>query len=275
MKKVIVSALVLAMIAGVAWSLEGDDGQKLSGRHENLNIIGVDNPKKIDFDGVEAEHGVGHVIFVNLDGWSKINLVESGTDDAPGIAATECAVLDKNGTDNDGATFALPDPGLEPYVVDGDVTEDTITNYSIFVRPLGKPEGWARITTCAGIVDSALAEFLNADDIDVLNRDGHFGGVASIESTGQLLREKGQSVFTNQTAALLTIVLKVMVDYEDDGIWDATLYVRVPIYDDMLYGEYWEYENHGLKLLQVRIYRVGTDVSNYDDPTAWDSIPLP
>ena len=43
----------------------------------------------------------------------------------------------------------------------------------------------------------------------------------------------------------------------------------------MLENEYWEYDNHGLKLLQLRIYRVGTDVTNADDPAAWDLLDLP
>jgi len=46
-------------------------------------------------------------------------------------------------------------------------------------------------------------------------------------------------------------------------------YVRVPIFDDIIQGEYWEYDNNKLKLLQVRFYPVGTDVSLADDPGSW------
>jgi hypothetical protein len=274
---VLAGVMVLSLGGGVALAKPegiGDgivDGQVLNGQHYNLNIIGVKNAKSANMD----DNG-GHVIFVDLNGKSKINLVESGTADAPGTTADEFAVLDKNGTGGSGAVLALPDPDLDPYVVGGDMEGvDTISAYSIFVRPLGKPDGWAKITTCADVLESNLADFLDADAVKVLNKAADLGGVASIESTGQLLREKGKSIFTNQTAALLTIVLKVEVDYEDDGTVDETLYVRVPIFDDMLANEYWEYDNHGLKLLQVRIYRVGTDVSTADDPTAWDTLPLP
>lgn len=278
MKKLIAVSLAVVMVltlAGTAIAAApgiGDgvvDDAVLTGEHYNLNIIGVKNPKTADMTDSS-----GHVIFVALNGTSKINLVESGTAGAPGTAADEFAVLDKNGTDGNGAKLALPDPGLDPYVV-GDVGDaDTITNYSIFVRPLGKPDGYAKITTAAEVLEGPLAEFLSADDVDVLNSAGAFGGVLSIESTGQLLREKGQSVFTNQTAALLTIVLKVTILDADGNLID-TVYVRVPIFDDMLQNEYWQYENNGLKLLQVRIYRVGTDVSLADDPAAWDALPLP
>jgi hypothetical protein len=282
---VISAAMLLSLVPAVAFAHpegigEGTvDGAVLNGQHYNLNIIGVKNPKSVNMDDAG-----GGVIFVNLNGKSKINLVEGD----------DFAVLDKNGTDGDGATFQLPDPGIDPYVVPDEEGEgiwpegaDTITNYSIFVRALGSPQGnpYAKITTCADVVESNLMAFLNADDVEVLNEAAELGGVCSIESTGQLMREKGKSIFTNQTAALLTIVLKVEVymyqDVDEDPttpdelVLVDTIYVRVPIFDDMLQNEYWEYDNHGLKLLQVRIYRVGTDVSTADDPEAWDLLPLP
>jgi len=277
MKKVILTSLIVMMITVTAFAKApgiGDgvvDIDNLSGQHYNLNIIGVKNPKNTNMDD-----NSGHVIFVDLNGKSKIELVESGTDDAPGTDPDEFKVLDKNATDRSPGVLALPDPGIDPYVVGGDMTDiDTVTNYSIFVRALGSPKGkpYAKIATCAEVVESELIKFLGKDDIDVLNLAGAFGGVCSIESTGQLMREKGQSIFTNQTAALLTIVLKINI--LDDGVIVDTIYVRVPIFDDMLANEYWEYDNHGLKLLQVRIYRVGTDVTNADDPEAWDLLDLP
>jgi hypothetical protein len=268
------------------------DIDQLSGQHYNLNIIGVKNPKKTNMDD-----NSGHVIFVDLEGKSKIELVESGTDDAPGTEPDEFKVLDKNATDRSPGVLALPDPGLDPYIVPDEEGEeiwpegaDTVTNYSIFARALGSPQGnpYAKITTCATVLESDLAEWLGKDDVEILNDladdPDQFGGVCSIESTGMLMREKGQSIFTNQTAALLTIVLKVEV-YEwqdvdedpetpDELVLVDTIYVRIPIFNDMLEGEYWEYDNNGLKLLQLRIYRVGTDVSLADDPTAWNLLPL-
>ena len=260
--KLILAVLAALMVAGVAWSLTGDDGQKLSGSHETLNIIGVSNPKKVNFNAEEAEHGYGSTIFVNLDGTSKINLV----------VGDEFAVLDKNGTDRNGATFQMLDPNLDPYVIVPDPDADTISDYTIYVRPLGKPDGYAIITTCADVLSGPLADFLDADSIRVLNRAGVFGGVCSIEQVGQdvTLRTKGKTVFANVTAELTTIVLAVEIyvddddDPETDPVYDSTVYVRVPIFDDMLEHEYWEYDNHGLKLLQVRIYPWGTDVSEGD-----------
>jgi hypothetical protein len=243
----------------------------IHGQHYTLNIIGMKNPKNANMD-----YNGGHVIFVDIDGKSKIELVESGDpQDAPDVDPNEFAVLDKNATAGSPAVLALPDPGLDPYVVGEETTEDTITNYTIYVRALGSPQGnpYAKITTCAEVLESNLAGFLGAEAVNVLNAAAELGGVASIENTGQLMREKGHSIFTNQTAALLTMVLKVEI-IVDSAVVD-TVYVRVPIFDPILQGEYWEYDNHGLKHLQCFIYRVGTDVTTADDPNAWDLIPLP
>jgi hypothetical protein len=52
---------------------------------------------------------------------------------------------------------------------------------------------------------------------------------------------------------------------DGDGVFEETVYARVPIFDDILENEYWEYDNHGLKLLQIRFYPgVETNVSDSD-----------
>src|SRR5262245_27728004 len=83
-----------------------------SGPHYNLNIIGVDNPKKFDYNLTDQQYtdGRGHRIFVPLDGTAKIMLKEG-----------DFAVLDANGTDGI-AAFQLPAP---------DPNKDGITNYSV------------------------------------------------------------------------------------------------------------------------------------------------
>jgi hypothetical protein len=267
-KKLLIYAFVFSMmIAGTAWALESEDGTILIGNHYNLNIIGVKNSKTADMD---SDHGTGGVIFVNLNGKSKIGLVESGSADAPGIDPDDYAVLDKNATDGDGALLALPDPGLDPYVVGQDMTGvDTMSDYSIFARPLGKPLGYAKITTCAEVVESEFLDYFDKDGVEILNDAAHFGGVASIEQVGQdvTFRNKGKTTYVNVSAELLTIVLKVnvWVDLNDDGLQDddeiETVYARIPIFSDILQGEYWEYDNSGLKLLSVRFYPIPTDVS--------------
>ena len=259
-------ALSLATTLALAFSplvaLAGQDvtgNGAPSGTHYNLNIIGVAKNKT-----AEMTDGNGHVIFVPLWGKAKIELME-----APEGESFE--VLDANGTDGP-AVFQLPDPGLDPYLVGDPGDADTVSDYSVFVRPLGKPGGWSTIRTCADLVDSSFAGLLSGDFVDTLNEAGEFGGECSLEQVGQeiTLRTKGKSTFSNVTAELLTIVFAVEVDLDGDGVADDVEYVRVPIFSDIIENEYWEYDNHGLKLLQVRFYPVGTDVSLADDPAGWD-----
>ena len=254
MKRTIIGILVLMMVLGVGIAFAYDttgNGSPKAKKAYSLNIIGVSKNKTAAMDD-----NSGHRIFVPLDGKAKIELIEG----------PDFAVLDANGTD-DPAQFQLPDPGLDPYVVGEKSSADTMSDYSVFVRPLGRPGGWATITTCADLADSTFAGLLGKRVLkEILNDSCYFGGYASVEQVGQEItfRDKGQEKFQNVTAALLTIVFKITVDTDGDTVADDTLYVRVPIFDDIIDGEYWEYDNNGLKILQVRFYEVGTDVSAND-----------
>jgi len=264
MKKIvfIVLAVVLSLSLAPAVAFAHPDGiidgelvtELQNGQHFTLNIIGVKNDKGKNANmGNDLDSANGNVIFVDMTGKTKISLSEG----------EDYAVLDKNGTDGE-ATLQLPPTGLDPYVIGDKGNANTISNYSVFVRPLGTPGGYTTITTCADVLKDDLADWLNADAVNVLNDAADMGGYASIESVGQLIteRDSGKSSFTNVTAELLTIVLKIEVIVEDVVV--DTIYVRIPIFDDMLENEYWEYDNNNLKLLQVRFYAVGTDVSAGD-----------
>jgi hypothetical protein len=271
MKKVILTSLIVAMVAGV--TLANPEGTPDCERVYKLNIIGVDNPKN------KLDQGAGNVIFVNLNEPSKISLVKN-TD--VGLEEDEYAVLDKDATDSDkndplsGAILALPDPDLTAYnITTGAVPEgeeaDTESAYSIYIRSLGAPGGSASITTCAELLDTEFGGLLSGKFVSLVNREGLFGGTASIEQVAHevTLRPKGKSIFTEVTAELLTIVFQVIVDLDGDLTTTddvITEYVRVPIFDDLLKDEYWEYDNDGLKLLQVWFYACGVDVSENDLP---------
>jgi len=269
MKKVILTSLIVMMAASTTWALESIDGKKLTGSHFTLNIIGVQNPKTADMD---SEKGNGSVIFVNLSGKTKINLICSNEVDA--IDDDEFAVLDKNGTDGDGALFALPDPDLDPYWIEDPEFDpesvDTMSAYSIYVRPLGKPFGQATITTCAELInESALFGMLPNSDQKEIKNEMDDVAYCSVQQVGTdiTFRDKGKTSFTNVTAELLTIVFEIeLIDIIDsEEVVVETYHVRVPIFDDMIQGEYWDYENDGLKHLQVRIYPWGTDVRYADE----------
>jgi hypothetical protein len=255
MKKVIIASLLLIMVVGLETAFANPEGVCEDGKLiGHLKIIGVKKDKNENMEDKAA----GNVIFVGLgknDQADRTKIYLQMGDDF--------AVLDKNGTDGE-ALFQLPDPDLEPYVIGDPGDADTESAYSVFIRPLGKPGGWATITTCADLMDSTFAGLLPGSLVSIMNRNEGGDTYCSIEQVGQEITERpqGKSKFTNVTAELLTIVFQVVVDTDPgEGVTLETVCIRVPIFDDILENEYWEYDNYGLKNLDVRFYDCPTDVS--------------
>ena len=191
-----------------------------SGPHYNLNIIGVPKDKSASMTGTS-----GHTIFVPLYGNAKINLVDADVNSGGAFA-----VLDRNGTDSDGATFSLPSP--DP---DGDGT----TDYSVFARALGRPGGSADLTTCA-----------TAED----------GELICSEITLTLNSATRPNRFQNVSKYLLYVY---GIIEEDDG---SLTQIRVPLFGDGFQDFYWDYDNYGLKLAQLRFYQCATTVPDATNP---------
>jgi hypothetical protein len=118
------------------------------------------------------------------------------------------------------AGFQLPNP---------DPTNSGTTTYSVYVRALGKPGGSSSQTTCA--TDSTGTLY------------------CSIYSSVQT-RTSGKQTFTNVSKELLYIYY-----YNSKG-----QLVRVPLFDSSLQNYYWQYDNNGLRNLQMRFYQVSTTV---------------
>lgn len=131
-------------------------------------------------------------------------------------------VLDANCTDGSG-TFQLPNP---------DADNDGITTYSVWARALGKPGGSSSTTTCA--TEPTTGDLY-----------------CSVYSMVQI-RTKGKSTFSNVSRELLY----VYADIDADGDLD-----RMPLFDSRLQDYYWQYDNNGLKLVQLRFYPLPTDVN--------------
>lgn len=129
-------------------------------------------------------------------------------------------VLDANGTDGR-ASFQLPNP---------DPDNDGVTEYSVWARALGKPGGRSSTTTCAY---------------------DEFGQEWCSVYTMVLVREKGKSSFSDVSKQLLYIY----VDIDADGDLE-----RYPLFDAALIDYFWDYDNQGLKLAQLRFYEVVSQV---------------
>lgn len=269
MKKIIAVAMAAVLLLSmVPLTVMAGNGAP-SGYHFTLNLIGVQNPKTQPMIYPADDPSGRSSIFVKLDGKTRIYLNDSGPYETEQEFKDGFGVIDANGTDGV-ARFMLPNPGLDPYVIGGNMTGvDTEADYTIVARPLGKPGGYANMTTCAEVTNSTLFGMLPASAQKLIKNqiDSDTGAYMSIQPVPAefTFRHKGKESFEDVTPYLLTIVFQVdLLDAEGNVI--ATYYVRVPIFDDMLENEYWLYDNHGLKLLQVRFYPIPTDITWADDP---------
>jgi hypothetical protein len=221
-----------------------------SGAHYSLNIIGVDKAKTAPLTDSNR-----HTIFVALnnrgDVSSKIYLV-------PG---DDFRVCDGNAFDpaydcsgvklqNLGAVFMLPcntnlvpgtDPDGEPSTLipcDNTELEPTLA-YEVWARALGKPGGDAIITTCA----------TETADID---NDGTLDTECSTENV-VLVRNPGQSKFTNVTQQLTSLV--VCFDTDAGPGVDIDCF-RYALFAGPLEDWFWNFDNNGLRLAQIRFYPI-------------------
>jgi hypothetical protein len=158
----------------------------------------------------------GHRIFVPLEGTAKIMLAEGA----------DFAVLDYDGTDGT-AKFQLPNP---------DEDNSGTSDYSVFARALGKPGGKADMTTGA-------YQWIDLNGNGVVD-DGELYLRMSV-ITLKLSRTSGKQVFENVTKYLLYIY----VDLDGNGTAE-----RYNLFNDALQDYFWDYDNNGLKLAQLRFY---------------------
>lgn len=130
-------------------------------------------------------------------------------------------VIDADATDGR-AEFMLPNP----------FNEDETRSYSVYVRELGKPGGSGSLTTCYTDVEDA--DYCLLGEMDV-----------------PLNRANGKSKFTNVTEELTTLC------FDSDPDPDVTEVECESIFSDELKDYYWNYNNNGLKNVQLRFYPTG------------------
>src|SRR5215468_10881006 len=220
MKKCLICCLAIAFLAIAAVALifsarpaNAQVGKGLNGSHYNLNIIGVPKGKSANLTNTD-----GHTIFVPLDGTAKIYY----------LAGSQFQVLDRNGTDGDGATIEVPsDPG------------GTSVCYNVYATALGKPGGTALVQAFC-IIDNLLGSCQDALQL----------------SSFSVTRDKGQPKPQN-----ISDIFRATgcVDSNLNGTCDSgdTQFKNLWIFNvPTLVSYFWDYTNTNLKLMQVRFYPV-------------------
>lgn len=242
-KLAIVSALALAVSAPAFAAGNGAP----SGAHYSLNIIGVSKGKTAAMTGTDR-----HTIFVALGTkssavTSKIYLYQGEDfqvcDGNAFDAAIDCAGNPIGS--NLGAVFQLPCnlnltlDGADAIAPCDGGPEDS---YAVYARALGQPGGSAVITTCA-------TEVVDVDG------DGTLDVECSTENTLDILtRKTGQPVFQNVTNELTSLV--ACIDQDPDPTVVDLFCTRYALFRDEFTDFFWQYDNKGLRLAQVRFYRL-------------------
>jgi len=230
-------------------------GQKVCVTDEDweqyLTIIGApleENPYQCtEEEWADALRGGRGKVTGGWDALDKVNKILL-TPNTEGIFQ----VLDANATDRDGAEFTMPD--------------DVGTAYKVYARALGKPAGKSAITLCANeTMESVDGDY--PDDVETW---------CSINQA-VMERTKGPPKAEDVTDELFTMT--ILVDFADiaDGGKDYALagcfvatgltsvgsdletqVFDVPIFHSCFEDYFWNYDNNGLKLLQLRFYEVPT-----------------
>lgn len=236
------AALIVAL--AIPASAQPGNGAR-SGPHYNLNIIGVEKGKTAPMTGSDR-----HTIFVQL---GTAGAVEAKRSLIYLVPSADFQVCDGNAFDpaydcsgkqikSLGAVFALPCNTNITTPTTGDVnllqacdpTDDIPdASYAVFARGLGKPGGHAVMTTCATDVLSGEIVCSTENTLDV----------------GALVRKTGKTVFKDVTNELTS--LQACVVDELTGVETCTRYA---LFDNDFVDFFWQYDNYGLKLAQLRLY---------------------
>ena len=230
MKRIAIWSLLSVVVLGLSMPAFGAGNGAPSGTHYNLNILGKNTCPGDDLVGTNR-----HTIMVKLN----YNDGSQAGQPAPLLDKTnkiylqvgDFQVIDGNACDTGGAKFQLP---ANPF--GGTLDDPTFQNYLVYARALGKPGGSARMTTCATDPGADLI-FGTADDEIVCSTENVL-----------LVRAKGKSTFSNVTRELTTLCLNTDTEPGCD--------TRVGIFDASLEDYFWDYDNTGLRLAQLRFYPI-------------------
>jgi hypothetical protein len=227
---ILATAAVTSIAASPAFAQTGNGAP--SGPHYNLNIIGMAAEDTQDCKNAEMTDSHRHTIFVDLDYSDATPKVPTATTELNKrnkiyLYEGPFQVLDGNACDGDEAEFQLPAQDCAVATVE----QVLDCEYDVFIRGLGSPQGNPRavVTTC-GIADDDTFQ-CSLEDVTVT-------------------RSKGKSSFTNVTKELTTLCIDTFDDLNYDGQCDD----RVVLFEDDFVQYFWDYDNHGLRLAQLRFY---------------------
>lgn len=231
-------AVALAGLAAFTWfsgSAFAQVGKGLNGPHYNLNIIGVPKDKQVpDMTGSNR-----HTIFVPLqsgdDVSRKIKIYFERNMEDP----TKFRVKNGNATDDNEATILVPWEFCDDPVAGC----ANLISYNVYAVGLGKPNGYAIVSAECTFSE----ELVDKDDCTDALLMGSFEVRRTNGGKNKPQRKDITDVF-RATGCL---------DVDDSGMCDTgdIAFSDIWIFNiEELLSYMWDYDNNGLKLMQVRFY---------------------
>ena len=246
MKKsaVIVLVLVLLLTIGVTPVFAAKPGTDFNGEHYNLNLIGKSKEMPGDYDNPDR-----HTMFVPLDTSDfdiDLNTPNNlGEETLPGIKiemtqGEEFAMIDGNATDGYGA-FQLGDGKYHVYIAvkaKSPKYEDPYTDITGWVEAYDNlGQLWYYLDIGDVSVKKGKNSWTDATDLFFVDLDEDLFGFLTGDEPGW---EEGLGIWVFDYMAGLDTW------YEDSGGEVA--------YDLSDLAYFWQFDNHGNKLIQVRFY---------------------
>jgi len=211
----------MAVVLAVALAMPGHaEAVGPNGSHYNLSLLGKTTCSKNDLTGSNRHTIQVLLFFSDVDGGilaSQINK-KNKIFLTPG---TTFKVWDGNACDSNGALFEMP--------------SNVATAWEVWLKELGKPGGTGDIVLCATDINDPTTP---TDDEIVC-------------STQNLLlaRDTGKPSYRNVTQELLTFCI------DTDGTGN-TCDTRLNVFDNALQDWFWDFDNNGLRNVQLRFYPV-------------------
>jgi hypothetical protein len=219
---------------GLSFAVDTGNGM-LSGGHYNLNIIGVPKDKTVPaMDGSNR-----HTIFVPLQSGGDVGRLVK----IKFVVGNDFRVLDGNATDDNEAKIQVP----YEYCQDLQAGCYDLLSFYVFARGLGKPGpdvGTIVTAECEyllDVVDELGTSGLTCQDTLLLGSFGvkRPGGKPRTYDITDIFRASG-CLDMNASGACDS------GDLEFENIW----IFNIPYLESYM----WDYDNNGLKLMQIRFY---------------------
>jgi len=208
----------------------GHDG--MVGKHFQVNLIGVSHDKIVDMTDTSRR-----AIFVPLNSSGDVERKVK----IKYVAGDSFAVLDGNATDDNEAIIQVPHEYCDDYTTG---CTDLVA-YDVYAIALGKPHGGALVSAeCNYTLDVVSTGDLTCEDTLMM---GSF----------ELTRSKGKPKVEDITDIFRA---EGCLDLVVDGICDSgdIEFRNLWIFNiEQLEYYMWDYDNNGLKLMQVRFYPSG------------------